>query len=109
MAVNNSLFESESPLPFNHLDDTVFNAVLYEFEHGPLNFELDRLESLIFNPIEYLPSTLENSFITNLDPDLNFNDLMPSNSRCWLRNGRSNNVFEKFYGKQTSLLFSAVS
>ena len=81
MAVNNSLFESESPLPFNHLDDTAFNAVLYEFEHGPLNFDLDRLESLIFNPIEYLPSTLENSFITNLDPDLNFNDLMPSNSR----------------------------
>jgi hypothetical protein len=75
------LFESESPLPFNHLDDTAFNAVLYEFEHGPLNFDLDRLESLIFNPIEYLPSTLENSFITNLDPDLNFNDLMPSNSR----------------------------
>ena len=81
MAVNNSLFESESPLPFNHLDDTAFNAVLYEFEHGPLNFNLDRLESLIFNPIEYLPSTLENSFITNLDPDLNFNELMPSNSR----------------------------
>ena len=81
MAVNNPLFESESPLPFNHLDDTAFNAVLYEFEHGPLNFDLDRLESLIFNPIEYLPSTLENSFITNLDPDLNFNDLMPSNSR----------------------------
>ena len=40
MAVNNSLFESESPLPFNHLDDTAFNAVLYEFEHGPLNFDL---------------------------------------------------------------------
>ena len=28
---------------------------------------------------------------------------------CWLRNGRSNNVFKKFDGKQTSLLFSAVS
>ena len=95
MAVNNSLFESESPLPFNHLDDTAFNAVLYEFEHGPLNFNLDRLESLIFNPIEYLPSTLENSFITNLDPDLNFNELMPSNSRYMIESEVNELVTDK--------------
>ena len=95
MAVNNPLFESESPLPFNHLDDTAFNAVLYEFEHGPLNFDLDRLESLIFNPIEYLPSTLENSFITNLDPDLNFNDLMPSNSRYMIESEINELVTDK--------------
>jgi hypothetical protein len=95
MAVNNSLFESESPLPFNHLDDTAFNAVLYEFEHGPLNFDLDRLESLIFNPIEYLPSTLENSFITNLDPDLNFNELMPSNSRYMIESEVNELVTDK--------------
>ena len=37
-------------LPFCHLDDTSFNAPIYEFTHGPLNFDLSNLESLLFNP-----------------------------------------------------------
>jgi hypothetical protein len=50
----------ESLLPFNHLDDTAFNAAIYELKHGPLNFDLDLLETLIFNPIEHLQSLMDN-------------------------------------------------
>jgi hypothetical protein len=55
MAVNNYFIDTQPPLPFHHLDDAAFNAVLFEYEHGPLSFDFDRLESLIFNPIEHLP------------------------------------------------------
>ena len=41
MAVSINL-NSEPLLPFNHLDDTAFSVALYELEHGPLNFDLDR-------------------------------------------------------------------
>ena len=90
-----ALYNTKLVLYANYANKTTFNAVLYEFEHGPLNFNLDRLESLIFNPIEYLPSTLENSFITNLDPDLNFNELMPSNSRYMIESEVNELVTDK--------------
>ena len=38
--------------PFNHLDDSSFNLALYELSHGHLNFNSDRLETLLFNPVE---------------------------------------------------------
>ena len=38
--------------PFNHLDNSSFNLALYELSHGPLNFNSNRLETLLFNPIE---------------------------------------------------------
>jgi hypothetical protein len=64
-------------------------------EHGPLNFDLDRLETLIFNPIEHLPSLIDNSLMSNLDPDLNISKLMPSTSKYLIENEIINLVREK--------------
>ena len=36
--------------PFNHLDDKSFSAALLEMSYGRINFDHDRLESLVFNP-----------------------------------------------------------
>lgn len=84
MAVASS--PSESLQPFNHLDDVSFNAVIYELSHGPLNFDLDRLESLVFNPFEHLTSAMDCPLMTNLDPDLNFFASSPPTSRyTWLK------------------------
>ena len=68
MAYNNSFVESV--FPFNHLDDISFSAALYEMSHGPIIFDFDRLDTLVFNPVEHLSSA--HSLSTNLDPDLNF-------------------------------------
>ena len=37
--------------PLNHLDNSSFNLALYVLSHGPLNFNSNRLETLLFNPI----------------------------------------------------------
>ena len=50
MMADNTLFQSF--LSFNHLDDGSFNLAVYEFSHGPLNYDADRLETLLFNPVE---------------------------------------------------------
>ena len=42
--------------PFNHLDDTLFSAALHEMSHGALNYDYNRLETLVFNPIEQITS-----------------------------------------------------
>jgi hypothetical protein len=57
-------------LPFNQLDDTAFNIALYEMSHGPLNYDTDRLQSLLYNPVEQQISTA-NSLLNSLDPDMN--------------------------------------
>ena len=59
----------ETALPFNHLDDSYFNLVLYELTHGSFNFDNDRFESLLFNPIDQ--PVINNSFCSYLDPDNN--------------------------------------
>ena len=53
--------------PFNHLDNSSFNLALYELSHGPLNFNSNRLETLLFNPIEQ--PELSNSLSSHLNPD----------------------------------------
>ena len=50
MMADNTPFQSF--LPFNHLDDSSFNLAVYEFSHGPLSYDADRLETLLFNPVE---------------------------------------------------------
>ena len=55
-------------LPFFHLDQTPFNVVLYEMFHGLLHYGYDRLNSLLFNPIEQ-SSLSDKSTMYNLDPD----------------------------------------
>ena len=39
--------------PVNHLDNSSFHlhVALYELSHGPLTFNSNRLEALLFNPI----------------------------------------------------------
>ena len=64
--------------PFNHLDNSSFNLALYELSHGPLNFNSNRLETLLFNPIEQ--PELSNSLSSHLNPDSNFNAGLPSSS-----------------------------
>jgi hypothetical protein len=58
-------------LPFSHLDDDEFQLVLYELNNGPINFDIDRLNTMIFNP---LLSGCHKSLAlsTDLDPDSNF-------------------------------------
>ena len=64
--------------PFNHLDDSSFNLVLYEISHGHLKFKSNRLETPLFNPIEQ--SELSNSLSSYLNPDSNFIAGLPSSS-----------------------------
>lgn len=56
-------------LPFVHLDDESFMLSLFELRNGHMNFNVDRLESLHFNPF-----LLEGSLVNNadLDPDQQF-------------------------------------
>ncbi len=69
-------------LPFNHLDDISFDAVLYEMLHGRINIyiDYDHLEMLVFNPVEHLASSERLSINSSLDPDLNFYTCSQTNS-----------------------------
>ena len=60
----------QSSLPFNHLEDISFNLAIYELSHGPINYDSDRLDTLLFNPIER--PELCNPLSSYLDPDSNF-------------------------------------
>ena len=66
----------QSIFPFNHLDSNSFNIALYEMSHGTLNYNNDRLESLLYNPIDQpgLFDTLSNS----LNPNTNFLTRLPT-------------------------------
>ena len=64
--------------PFNHLDNSSFNLVLYELSHGPLNSNSNHLVTLLFNPIEQ--SELSNWLSSHLNPDSNFIAGLPSSS-----------------------------
>ena len=64
--------------PFNHLDNSSFNLALYELSHGPLNFNSNRLETLLFKPIGQ--PELSNSLSSHLNPDSNFIAGLPLSS-----------------------------
>ena len=68
MMADNTPFQSF--LPFNHLDDGSFNLAVYEFSHGPLNYDADRLETLLLNPVER--PELFNPLSSHLNPDIIF-------------------------------------
>ena len=57
-------------LPFCRLDDSSFNAAMYELAHGSLHYDSDRLDTLLFNPIK--DQSYFDDFLDNLDPDKNF-------------------------------------
>ena len=69
---NNSSLKS---LPFYHLDDCTFKIVLYEMSNGSVNFDIERLETLLFNPIDL--TRCKSSFNSYLDPDSNFSFCPP--------------------------------
>ena len=75
-------------LPFNQLDDTAFNIALYEMSHGPLNYDTDRLQSLLYNPVEQQISTA-NSLLNSLDPDMNLINSPPASE--YIVEGEFNN------------------
>ena len=83
---NVGLFTEALPLPFNHLDDVAFNAAIHELSHGPLNFDLDRLKCLVFNPIERLALALDCLKVSNVDQNLNVQALLPLTSRYMVEN-----------------------
>ena len=72
MATENSLLTT---FPFNHLDDNSFNLAIYELAHGPLNYNNDLFETLLFNPIDESP--IASTFPFNIDPDSNLSFNMP--------------------------------
>jgi hypothetical protein len=57
-------------LPFCCLDDSTFNAPMYELAHGSLHYDSDRLDTLLFNPIT--DQSYFDDLLDNLDPDKNF-------------------------------------
>ena len=63
---------SLNALPFSHLDDDEFTAVIYEFRNGPVRFDPERLSNLSINP---LTSDFERFLVRSddLDPDIHFN------------------------------------
>ena len=75
MALNDSY--DNTLLPFGQVDDNGFNIALYEMSHGPLNYDTDRLQSLLYNPIEEFTST-NNSLLGSLDPDANLINSPPA-------------------------------
>ena len=64
-----------SVLAFNQLDDSLFNLVLYEMYHGPVNYDGNRLESPLLNPIDR--PELGNILSNYLDADSNFESRLP--------------------------------
>ena len=66
----------QSILPFNHLDENSFNIALYEMSHGTLNYNSDRIESLLYNPIEQ--PGLFDPLSNDLNPDSNFLTRLPT-------------------------------
>ncbi|XP_031571341.1 uncharacterized protein LOC116305543 [Actinia tenebrosa] len=63
-------------LPFIHLDDESFRLALYELQQGPIRYQHDRLESLVFNPLMLEKNIAANS---DLDPDVQYLNIPNSN------------------------------
>ena len=63
---------SLNALPFSHLDDNEFAAVIYEFRNGPARFDPERLSNLSINP---LTCDFELFLVRSddLNPDIHFN------------------------------------
>ena len=74
MMADNTPFQSS--LPFNRLDDSSFNLTVYEFSHGPLSKDADRLETLLFNPVER--PELFNPLSIHINPDSSFITRLPN-------------------------------
>ena len=54
----------------NHLDTNSLNIALYEMFHGTLNYNSDRIGSLLYNPTEQ-PGSFD-PLSNDLNPDSNF-------------------------------------
>ena len=85
-------------LPFYHLNDCSFNAVMHEMAHGPLHYDVDRLDTLLFNPIN---QSHIGDLLDNVDPDVNFSMRPPTSS--YMVQDEVNAIFKS---KQSILGFS---
>jgi hypothetical protein len=59
-----------------------------------LHFDLDRLECLVFNPIEHSALAMDCLTMSNVDPDLNVQALLPPTSRYMVENDISDLIDE---------------
>ena len=57
-------------LPFAHLDENSFRLATYELSYGPVNYNIDLFETLLFNPLSINQCFAFNDE-NNLDPDRN--------------------------------------
>ena len=59
-----------SELPFAHLDEDSFQTLMYELEHGLINYNFENFVNLSFNPFA---NTVNQNFAltSGLDPDAN--------------------------------------
>ena len=57
----------QSILSFSHLASNSFNIALYEISHGTLNYNSNRIESLLYNPIDQ--PGLSDLLSNNMNPD----------------------------------------
>ena len=77
-------------LPFCHLDDESFKlaVAVFELNHGNAPFDPERLETLLFNPVDGI------SLILDLDPDKQFCNTSDSGyltpEQFQFRNGKEN-------------------
>ena len=58
------------------MDDSSFNSAVYVFFFGPLSYDADRLETLLFNPVER--PELFNPLSSHLNPNSNFITRLPN-------------------------------
>ena len=66
----------QSIIPSNHLDTNSFNIELYEMSNGTLNYNSDRIGSLLYNPTEQ-PGSFD-PLSNDLNPDSNFLTRLPT-------------------------------
>ena len=90
--------------PFNHLDDTLFSAALHKLSHSALNYDYNRLETLVFNPIEQITSKFNDPLVSSLDPDLNFFEYSLPKSNYMVEDEVNNLDSTKQYDSSFSLL-----
>ena len=83
-----------SELPFAHLDEDSFQTLMYELEHGLINYNFENLVNLSFNPFA---NTVNHNFAltSGLDPDTNLYSANTDRSYYYVEN-----EFNRFLEKE---------
>jgi hypothetical protein len=86
------------------MHDTLFSAALHEMSHVALNYDYNRLETLVFNPIEQITSKFNHPLASSLDPDFNFFEYSLPKSNYMVEDEVNNLDSMKQYDSSFSLL-----